>query len=338
MSGVKSKSVWALGVCALLLAQLSLSRLFLARADEFPNKPITLIVPSSAGGPADVASRLIVEKLSAILGQSIVIETIAGAGGTIGMARVARAAPDGYTLLIHQTGFAITPAIYHKLSFDTANDFVAIGMVNFTASLLCGRESLPVNTYAELESWLKGPGKPIRYAHPGPGTSGHLTMLMHIRLMGDVEVSAVSYRGIAPAVNDMLGGHIDIASVSAAVATPLVKAGKLKVFATAAAKRSADLPDVPTFGEVGLKQMERPFWHALFAPSATPRPILDKLNAALRETVRDPQVIEAYRKSSVEAYADEAMTIEASQSYVRSEMALWDKVVKEHGLKMEAAQ
>lgn len=307
-------------------------------ADDYPSKPITLVVPSSAGGPADVAARLIIDRMSQILGQSIVMETMPGAGGTIGMARTARAAPDGYTLMIHQTGFAITPAIYAKLNFDTERDFQTIGMVNFTASLLCGRETLPVKTYAELEAWIKGPGKPVKYAHPGPGSSGHLSLLMHVRAMGGVEVSAISYRGIAPAVNDMLGGHIDIASVSAAVATPLVKSGKLKAFATAGSARSAALPDVPTFGEVGHKQMERPFWHALFAPAATPRPILEKINAALRTTLSDPKVLESYARSSVEAHPESMRSIEASHAYVLGEIKLWERVVRENNVRMEAAQ
>ncbi len=305
------------------------------QAQPFPNRPITLIVPSSAGGPADVAARLVIERMSASLGQSIVIETVAGAGGTIGMARVARAAPDGYTLLIHQTGFAITPAIYAKLNFDTAKDFITIGLVNHSASLLCGRENLPANTYAELETWIKGPGRPVKYAHPGPGTSGHLTTLMHTKAMGGVEISAISYRGIAPAVNDMLGGHIDIASVSAAVATPLIKAGKLKAFATQGSKRSEVLPNVPTFGELGHKQLERPFWHAMFAPAATPRPILDQLNAALREALADAKVLENYAKSNVEAHPAAMLSIEASQAYVNSELELWGRVVREHNVKAE---
>jgi tripartite-type tricarboxylate transporter receptor subunit TctC len=307
-----------------------------AQVENYPTKPITLVVPSSPGGPADVAARLIVDRMSESLGQTIVIETVAGAGGTIGMGRVARAAPDGYTLMIHQTGFAITPAIYNKLNFDTAKDFTTIGLVNHTATLLCGRTTLPVNTYAELEAWIKGPGKPVRYAHPGPGSSGHLTVMMHTKAMGGVEISAISYRGIAPAVNDMLGGHIDIASVSSSVALPLIKAGKLKVFATGGMKRSAALPDVPTFGEVGHKELERAFWHALFAPAATPRPILEKLNAALRETLRDPKVVEGYARSSVEAYPPETMSIEASHAYVQKEIALWARVVKENDLKVEA--
>ncbi len=307
-----------------------------AVAQGYAEKPITVVVPSSAGGPADVAIRLISERLATALGQPIVIETIAGAGGTIGMARVARATPDGYTLLVHQTGFAITPAIYPKLNFDTEKDFVTVGLVNHSASLLCGRADLPAKTYAELEAWIKANKEQVKYAHPGPGTSGHLTTLLHMRAMG-VDIRAVSYRGIAPAVNDMLGGHIDVASVSAAVATPLVLSGKLKAFATQGSARSATLPDVPAFGEVGHKQLERPFWHALFAPAATPRPILEKLNSALRTTLSDPKVLEAYAKSSVEAHPEAMRSLEASQAYVKSELDLWAKVVTENNVKVEAA-
>lgn len=305
-------------------------------AQSYPDKPITVIVPSSAGGPADVAIRLINEKLSSVLGQSIIIETVAGAGGTIGMARVARAAPDGYTLLIHQTGFAITPGIYDKLPFDTEKDFVTIGMVNHSASLLCGRADHPAKTYAELEAWIKANPQSVKYAHPGPGTSGHLITTMHMKLMG-VDIRPISYRGIAPAVNDMLGGHIDIASVSAAVATPLVKSGKLKAFATQGATRNPDLPDVPTFAEVGHKQLQQTLWHALFAPAATPRPILEKLNAALRTTLKDAKVLERYRASSVDVHPEDMLTLEASHAFVKAEIALWGKVIRDNNVKVDPA-
>jgi tripartite-type tricarboxylate transporter receptor subunit TctC len=305
-----------------------------AFAQAYPDKPITVIVPSSAGGPADVAIRLVNERLSAALGQPLVIETIAGAGGTIGMARVARAAPDGYTLLIHQTGFAITPAIYAKLNFDTAKDFVTVGLVNTSSTVLVGRGDIPAGTYQEFLAWARGPGKPIKHAHPGPGTTGHLFTVMHTKIIG-AETSVISYRGIAPAVNDLLGGHIDIASVGTAVATPLIKSGKLKVFATTGVKRITALPDVPTFGEVGHPELQREFWHALFAPVATPRPILEKLNAALNETLNDPKVIELYAKSSVEAHPANMRTLEAAHKYVLDELTFYGKVVRDNNVKVD---
>ncbi len=155
-----------------------------AQAQAYPSRPITVVVPSSAGGPADVAARLIGDKMSAVLGQQLVVETAPGAGGTIGMAKVARAAPDGYTLLIHQNGFAITPTLYSKLAFDTEKDFVTVGLVNQSAVILVSRKDLPANNFKELVAWAKGPGKPAKYAHPGAGTLGHLQTLMLVKSMG----------------------------------------------------------------------------------------------------------------------------------------------------------
>ncbi len=250
------------------------------------------------------------------------------------MARVARAAPDGYTLLIHQTGFAITPAIYAKLNFDVVKDFVTVGLVNTSSTVLVGRGDLPAKDYKELLAWARGPGKPLRHAHPGPGTTGHLFTTMHAKIIGG-EVSVISYRGIAPAVNDLLGGHIDLASVGTAVATPLIKAGKFKAYATTGLKRIPALPEVPTFGEVGHPELQREFWHALFAPAATPRPILEKLNAALNETLNDPKLLELYAKSNVEAHPAKLRSLEAAQKYVTDEIAFYGKVVRDNNVKVD---
>jgi tripartite-type tricarboxylate transporter receptor subunit TctC len=303
-----------------------------AVAQSYPNRVITIIVPSSPGGPGDVSARLIAERLSASLGQQIVIETVPGAGGTIGMGRVARAAPDGYTLLVHQNGFAITPALYEKLNFDTAKDFVAVGLLNRSYTVFVGRKSLPANNFAELVAWMKGPGKPAKVAHPGKGTNGHLQTLMFVNAIG-TEATFVPYRGIAPAVNDLLGEHIDVTQVGAAVAAPHIRAGSMKAYVSTASQRIAAFPDIPTLGEVGYKDLERQFWHALFAPAATPKPILERLNAALQETLADPRVQKAYADSGVEAYPPEQLSLDAANTFLREELAFWGKVVRDNNVK-----
>jgi tripartite-type tricarboxylate transporter receptor subunit TctC len=304
-----------------------------AQAQDYPNRVITFVVPSSAGGPGDATARLIVDRMSAALGQQIIIENVPGAGGTIGMARVARAAPDGYTLMIHQNGFAITPAIYEKLPFDTAKDFVTVGLVNQSHTLLTGRKTLRAKNWKELVAWINGPGKPGKFAHPGAGTNGHLQTLLVMQAMG-AHADLIPYRGIAPAVNDLLGGHVDLAGVGASVATPHIKSGNLIAFASTAKKRDPAMPDVPTYGELGHKELERPFWHALFAPAATPRPILERLNAALRETLADPKVMKMYADSVVEAYPPEMRSIEAANAYVQGELVFWSKVVRDNNVKL----
>lgn len=318
----------------ILAASFAVAGAFTAHAQNYPSRVITFVVPSTAGGPGDASARLIIDSISKILGQQIVIENVPGAGGTIGMARVARAAPDGYTLMIHQNGFAITPALYPKLPFDTERDFVTVGLVNRSHSFLVSRKSLPAKNFAELALWLKSAGNAARVAHPGMGSLGHLQTNMLMRAVG-ADANLIPYRGIAPAVNDLVGEHIDVAQVGAAVSTPQIKAGNLKAYAVGSSHRDPNFPDVPTYGEVGHKELERYFWHALFAPAATPRPILEKLNAALQETLSDPRVLKTYADSVVEPYPKEQWPLDAANAYVRDEVVFWAKVVRESGVKAE---
>lgn len=319
-----------LGLCAVLGIALSSHP---ARAQNYPAKPVTIIVPSSPGGPADVAARLISERLSQALGQQVVIETAPGAGGTIGMGKVARAAPDGYTLLIHQNGFAIAPALYPKLTFDTEKDFVTVGLVNRGYSVLLGRKSLAAKNFAEVRTWMSGAGKPARVGHPGPGTFGHIQITLMIRQVAP-DASMIAYKGIAPAVKDLLGDHIDIAQVSAAVAVPYVREGRLIGLATTSPVRIPAIPDVPSYGEVLDADLERPLWHALFAPAGTPQHILERVNAALQETLADPKVQTAFTNSSVEAFPKDMQALAAAQAFIKSELAYWGKAVRDNDLKV----
>jgi tripartite-type tricarboxylate transporter receptor subunit TctC len=325
-----SKLLWSLAGCLVGLSLASLA----AAAENYPDHPITLVVPSAAGGPADVSARLIADRLSTSLGQPVVVEDFPGAGGTIGMARVARAAPDGYTLLVHQTGFAITPALYAKLPFDTEKDFVPVGLLNQSSVYFVGRKSLPANNFADVVAWMKGPGKPAKFAHPGKGTTGHLQTIVLLHAIG-ADANLIPYRGIAPAVNDLLGEHIDLTEVGAATAGSLIRAGDIKAYASSGAVRDPAFPDIPTFAELGYKQLSRPFWHALFAPAGTPRPVLERINAALRETLADPTVEHNYARSGVAPYPEAQRSLEAAAAYVREEFDFWGKVVRANNIKVE---
>jgi tripartite-type tricarboxylate transporter receptor subunit TctC len=305
-----------------------------ANAQAYPSHAITIVVPSAAGGPGDISARLIADRMSTALGQPVVVENLPGVGGTIGMGKVARAAPDGYTLMVHQTGFAITPALYANLPFDPKKDFATIGLINRSSVYFVGRKSLEAKNLAELIAWMKGPGKPAKFAHPGAGTTGHLQSVVMLRTFG-TEATLIPYRGIAPAVNDLLGGHIDATQVGAATSGPLLRDGKIKAYASTGTERDAAFPDLPTFAELGYKQLSRPFWHALFAPAATPKPILEKLSAALGETLSDRAVLESYARSGVTAYPAAQRSIEASTAYVQSEFEFWSKVVHDNNIKLD---
>ena len=185
-----------------------------------------------------------------------------------------------------------------------------------------------------MVTWMKGPGKPSKVAHPGVGTLGHLQTTMLINGIG-VEVSMVPYRGIAPAIKDLLGDHVDMAQIGAAVASAQIRTGSLKIFAVGAEHRDPLFPDVPTYVELGYKGMDRPFWHALFAPAKTPRPVLERINAALRTALADPKVLESYRQTYVQAYPKEQQSLDAAQKYVSEEIAFWGKVVRDNNIKAD---
>lgn len=305
-----------------------------AHGQAYPQRPITLVAATAPGGPGDIAARVIAGRMSAILGQQIVIENVPGAGGVTGAARVARAEPDGHTLLIHQTGITIAPSLYSKLPFSLEKDLTAVGLVNTSYSFLVGRSSLPANSLGELTNWMKGSGRPAKFAYPGNGTLGHLTTVLFAKSMG-VEIDPVPYRGIGPAMNDILGGHVDLLWAGAASSAPLIKAGTVKAYAFGTNKRSPLAPDVPSAGELGYPEVDIPFWHALFVPAATPKPIIEKLNAALRETLADPEVVKTYAQSGVEAFPPDQLTPDAANAFVRRELDRWSKVIRENKIQTE---
>ncbi len=305
-------AAFALNCCATVMAI----------AQSYPSRPITIVAATAAGGPGDIAARLVSDRMAKALGQPVVIENVAGAGGIQGTARVARAEPDGYTLLVHQTGIAIAPAVSGNLSFDVARDLTTVGLVNTSYLVLVGRQGLAATDFKALVAAMKAPGHRTRFAHPGTGTLGHVSTLVFARSIG-AEIDAVPYRGIAPAVNDMLGGHVDLIWLGAVAAAPLIAAGKINGYAVGGPKRLAAMPDVPSATEVAMPALDMPFWHALFAPSATPPAIIDRLDKALQETLSDPAVVEAYAKSGVEAFAANMRGAAVGHAFVRSEIARW---------------
>ena len=214
-----------------------------AAAQSYPQHPITLIAATAPGGPGDTAGRVIADKMSAILGQPIIVENVSGAGGVIGATRAARATPDGETLLIHQTGITIAAAMDPNLPFNLEKDLAVVGLVNTSYSFLVARKSLPADNLRDLITWMKGPGRPAKVAHPGKGTLGYLQTLLFAKSIG-AEIDAIPYRGIGPAMNDLLGEHVDLIWAGAVTASQFIKAGNIKALAYGAGKRSTLLPEV----------------------------------------------------------------------------------------------
>jgi tripartite-type tricarboxylate transporter receptor subunit TctC len=298
-----------------------------ASAQDYPSRPVTLLVAFPPGGADDATARILQDPLQRALGQPVVVENIGGAGGMIAAAKAARADPDGYTILLHQPSLAAGMTLYPDRSFDAEKDFVPIGMVNITSNVMAGRVALPANNFKELLAWMKQPGQTIRIGHPGVGSFGHLAEVLIFQQIG-VKVTQVPYRGAGPALVDTLGGQVDLSPIAAVVAGPLATSGKLKVFAVIGKRRFSGLPDVPTFGDLGYKKADVDFWHMLLAPAGTPRPIVDKLNAALRTALADPKLQQTYAEGGIVAYPPEDETPEFAAALLKSEIPLWGDVIR----------
>jgi tripartite-type tricarboxylate transporter receptor subunit TctC len=301
-----------------------------AMAQTYPTRTITLVVAFPPGGATDVIARAIVDNMSQTLGQQIVIEHIGGAGGTIGAARVARASPDGYTILIHQPGLAVGVALYPKLTFEAEKDFTGIGVVANMATMMVGRSTLPA-TLPELVHWMKQPGNSAKIAHAGIGSFGHVCGVMFAQEVG-AKADQIPYRGGAPALNDVVAGHADLSCPSAAIAAELIKTGKLNGYGIFGSKRFSELPEVPHFVEAGYKSLDLPFWQILFAPTGTPRPAIDRLNAALRQALDNAKVREVFAKNGMDVYPAAQQTPEAATAILRDEIRRYSDVVRANNI------
>jgi tripartite-type tricarboxylate transporter receptor subunit TctC len=298
-----------------------------AAAAGYPDRPVTMLVAFPPGGADDATARIIQDPMQRALGQTIVVENLGGAGGMIAAARAARAEPDGYTILLHQNALAAGMTLYPKRTFDAGKDFVAIGLVNTAAVTWAGRPTLPPKDFKELLHWMKQPDQLAKVGHPGVGSFGHLVDVLCMQEFG-VKVTQVPYRGAGPALIDLLAGQVDLSPISAVVANPLVHSGKLKAYAVIGQKRFAGLPDLPTLDELGYKKANVDFWHMLLAPAGTPRPIIDKLNAALRAALADAKLQKTYADGGMDRYPDAQETPEAAAALLKSEIKVWGEVIR----------
>jgi tripartite-type tricarboxylate transporter receptor subunit TctC len=299
-------------------------------AQTYPARTITLIIAFPPGGATDAVARPVIDSMSQTLGQQIVIEYVGGAGGTLGAARAARAAPDGYTILIHQPGLPIGAALYPKLAFDVEKDFTGIGIVANMATVMVGRASLP-DTLPDLVKTMKASGQTAKVAHAGVGSFGHICGVLFAQEVG-IKADQIPYRGGGPALNDTVAGHADLSCPSAAIAVELVKAGKLKGYGIFGRKRFAGMPEVPHFVEAGYPSLDMTFWQTLFAPTGTPRPVIDRLNTALREALRNPRVLDVFEKNGMEPFPPGEQTPEAATALLKREIKRWGDVVRANNI------
>ena len=302
-----------------------------AAGQSYPEKPVTMVAPFPAGGSVDLVARAVAQQMSEIWKQPVVIANRPGAGGNIGAETVARAAPDGYTLLMGTTALSSSPALYAKLGYDVTRDLAPVSLVVKMSNVLVVHPSLPARSVKELRALATARPGMLNSASAGVGSSNHLALVL-FNTMAGVDITHIPYKGAAPAVTDVVGGHVAMTFVPIAAAVPPVKAGKLRPLGLTGATRSRALPEVPTINEAGVPGYEATSWNALLAPGATPRSIILRVQSALIESLSAPNVRDALVNVGAEPVGN---TPEEFASFLRDEMTKWGKVVKAAGLKAE---
>lgn len=312
-------------VCAALVASGA------AHAQEYPSsKVITMIIPFAAGGPTDTVGRLIAQSMSKTLKQQVVVENVGGAGGTIGAARVAKADPDGYTIFLHHIGHSTAPSLYRKLSYSATDSFEPIGLVTDVPMTLVARKDFPAKDFKELLAYVKANKDKVTYANAGLGAASHLCGMLFMKAI-DVDMTTVPYKGTGPAMNDLLGGQVDLMCDQTTNTTSQIKSGKVKAYGVTTKNRVASLPELPTLSEAGLPNFQVGVWHGLYAPKGTPKPVIDKLTTSLQTALQDPNVKSRFAELGTEPVPLNQATPDALRTHLKNEIAKWGPVIKEAG-------
>lgn len=300
-------------------------------ADAFPSKVITLIVPFAAGGPTDTVARVIGQAMGTDLKQQVIIENVAGAGGTVAAARVARSAPDGYTLFIHHIGQSTAPALYRKLSYNAIDDFEPIGLVTDVPMTLVARKDFPAKDLKELIAYVKAHKDKVTLANAGLGAASHLCGTLFMSAI-QTDLTTVPFKGTGPAMNDLLGGQVDIMCDQTTNTTGQIKGGKIKAYGVTSMTRVPSLPDISTMNEAGLPNFEVVVWHGLYAPKGTPKPIIERINKALKFALKDANVRQRFAELGTEPVADNRATPEALRAHLKAEIDKWGPIIKKAGV------
>lgn len=319
---------WAPALAACLM--LPASGAF-AQAAAWPAKPITLVVTYPPGGGADTMARLLAPKMGEALGQNIIVENRPGAGGQIGAAAVAKAAPDGYTLLLDASSFAVNPSLYPKLPYDTAKAFKPVGVIALFPNVVLVNAQFPAKTIAELTAAARKGKDAVSFASSGNGSAQHLAGALFESAAG-VDMVHVPYKGGGPALNDVIGGQVPVFFGNLASTLPHIQSGKLRALALTSARRSSLLPNVPTLAEAGVAGAEIYEWNGVFAPAGTPEPVIAKISAALQSALASPEV-----KARVLQLGGDMQkgTPDQAQQFVNEQISLWARVIKARGITTE---
>ena len=305
-----------------------------AAAQEYPSKPIVLMVPFAAGGPTDTVARMLGQAMGRALKQTIIVENTVGAGGTIAPTKLKSAAPDGYTLLLAHIGMSTAPALYKSLPFKPLEDFEFIGQVVDVPMTLIARQEMPAKDLKELIAYVKANKDKVSFANAGIGSASHLCGLLVMSTL-EVEMTTVPYKGTAPALNDILGGQVDVLCDQTTNTTPYIKAARVKAYGATSKARLETLKDLPTLAEAGLPGFEVVVWHGVYAPKGTPRPVIDKLVAALQTGIQDPAFVQRMNDLGGQVVTSDKATPEALRSHLKAEIDRWTPIIRKAGVYAE---
>lgn len=309
---------------------LSLFGSAVVQAQDYPTKTITMVIPFAAGGPTDTVARLVAQSMGVKLKQTIIVENVGGAGGTIGAARVAKAAPDGYTLLLHHIGQSTAPSLYRKLTYNAIDSFEPIGLITDVPMTLVARKDFPAKDFKELLAYVKANNTKVTYANAGIGSASHLCGMLFMTAIG-TDLTTVPYKGTGPAMNDLLGGQVDFMCDQTTNTTSQIKGGKIKAYGVTTKTRLASMPDVPTLNEAGLPGFEVAVWHGLYAPKGTPKAVVDTLAGALQVALKDPTVKQRFADLGTEPVAESRAKPEALRTHLKSEIERWAPIISKAG-------
>lgn len=298
-------------------------------AQPYPSRNVTIIVPYPAGGPTDQVARVLAQALSDKLKQNFIVENISGGSTTIATGRVAHAAADGYTLLLHNLQISANVALYKNVNYDTEKDLVPIIFINNNPLVLVGRKTLEPNTLTELLDLMKK--QTLKAATPGVGATGHLATSL-LAQEAKVKVDLIPYRGAAPALQDVTGGHVDLFFATPQSVVQQVKAGQMKAYGITAKEKSPELPTADSFVKAFGPKLEILYWHALFAPAETPDDVINKLNATLQEIISDPAIVKSWADTGVTPYPNDQRSVAAARALLKSEIARWGQVVRDNNI------
>ena len=302
-----------------------------ASAQSYPDRTITMIVPFAAGGPTDTVARLIAEPMTAQLGQQVIVENVGGAGGTLGAARVAKADPDGYTLLLHHIGQATSASLYRKLPYKPGEAFAGVGLVTDVPMTLVARNDFPPAAIGDLITYWKEHGDKVTLANAGVGSASHLCGMLLMDAL-DTPATTVPYKGTGPAMTDLMGGQVDLMCDQTTNTSAQIKGGKIKAYAVTSKSPVPSLPDLPTLDASGLPGFEVGIWHGLYAPAGTPPEVIEKLAGALQTALADPKVIERFADLGTEPVSKEDATPAALDAQLKSEIARWQPIIEAAGV------